>query len=152
HADNGDSIIFTPAVRGSPIVLTQGELLLNHNVTLEPLFDAPETISGAGNQVAFEVASGAHVALIDLNITGGAIKIDSGGMLAVNDCTLSGNFGGAITNYGALTVYDSVLSGNSAQYGGAIANYGGTVMVRGSVLSANTAYYVGGAIYNVLGA
>src|SRR6516162_4449869 len=48
NAGDGDTIRFSPALQGAPIVLTQGELLLDHSVTIEPLNDGAETISGNG--------------------------------------------------------------------------------------------------------
>jgi hypothetical protein len=41
-------------------VLTQGELLLTQDVTIEGLPNKPETISGGTSRV-FEVAAGSHV-------------------------------------------------------------------------------------------
>lgn len=58
--------------------------------------------------------------------------------------------GGGIYNYGNLTVRDSTLNGNSAtNYGGAIANsnYGATGTITNSTLSGNTANF-GGALFH----
>src|SRR5579859_7342323 len=48
-AASGDTIVFSSGVLGTPIVLTQGELLLNQNVTINASEDMPETISGGNN-------------------------------------------------------------------------------------------------------
>src|SRR4029450_4114856 len=56
HADDGDTIAFTPALQGAPIVLTQGELLLDHDVTFETIFDGVQTISGGGPSRVIESA------------------------------------------------------------------------------------------------
>ena len=61
--------------------------------------------------------------------------------------------GGAIFNTGRLVVNRSVFSDNSVFTdggGGAIANHGGTLIVRGSDFTRNSAHY-GGAIENILG-
>ncbi|MFO0968310.1 MAG: right-handed parallel beta-helix repeat-containing protein [Gemmataceae bacterium] len=85
---------------------------------------------------------------------GGGIQNFIGSTLTLNDCDVCGNSAsgaGGIDNYGALTLVDSRLSNNSTRKfgaGGAIFNeYGGTVSVKDSLLSMNTADY-GGGIYS----
>ncbi len=58
HAANGDTIRFSPSLHGAPIVLTQGELLIDKDLTIEANRNHPETISGNKNSRVFEVASG----------------------------------------------------------------------------------------------
>jgi predicted outer membrane repeat protein len=69
---------------------------------------------------------------------------------------VGGGYGGAIDNYGTMSVMNSTFTGNHAvlsQYwepggsGGAIANYG-TLSIVNSTLSGNTADVSGGGIYN----
>jgi hypothetical protein len=91
----------------------------------------------------------------------------NGGPLTVSGCTLAGNTatgwdfggvhypgrGGAIDNSGdstLTTVRDSVFRCNSAELGGAIYSNAanGTLDVRGSTFSGNSASDSGGAIYN----
>jgi hypothetical protein len=178
HAQSGDTIVMSPSLT-APIVLTQGELLLKKNLTIEGQANQPETISGNHNSRVFEVAAKVSVTLTGLDITGGnGVANPSGssgndghgggvlnfGTLTVNNSTLSGNSvshqdgeGGAIYNAGTLTVSNSTLSGNSAYGaggvadGGGIANNGGTVTVSNSTLSGNSAAYAGGAIFNYVG-
>ena len=72
------------------------------------------------------------------------------GTLTVNDSTLSGNsadYGGGIDNSGTLTLTGSTLSGNSASTGGGMYIYSGMVTVMGTTVSGNSAGY-GGGIYN----
>jgi hypothetical protein len=81
------------------------------------------------------------------------------GALTVANTTFTGNSayeGGGIYNDGATTVRDSVFGGsstnssNSAELGGAIFNgVLGTLDVRGSTFSGNTAGDSGGAVYNL---
>ncbi|WP_068415160.1 hypothetical protein [Planctomyces sp. SH-PL62] len=167
HAQSGDTILLTAAVR-APIVLTQGELILSRDVTIMSVPSRTPTISGGGASRVFEVAAGAHVNLVNLNLIGGnglagatagSSPADGNGgavlnfgALTVDGCTLSGNaanasfgFGGAILNdNGTLTVIDSTLSGNSAANGGAIADFG-SLTVSDSTLESNSAAN-GGAI------
>lgn len=74
------------------------------------------------------------------------------GNLTVNDSTLNGNsaeFGGGIYNTGTLTLHESTLSGNSAtQDGGGIYNRSGTLTSDNSTLSNNAATQDGGGLYN----
>ncbi len=83
---------------------------------------------------------------------GGAIYND--GTLTVQNSSLSGNSadydGGAIYNLGMLTVQNSIFSDNSAEWGGGggISNEEGTLIVQTSVFSDNSAYAWGGGICN----
>jgi hypothetical protein len=138
HAASGDTILITPALHGTPIVLTQGELYLNKDVTIEGLPNHSATISGNHNSRVFEVAAGTQVTLKDLNITAGQDILGAGailnlGSLTISDSTLSDNTafdeGGAIFNLGSLTISDSTLSDNTANMtGGGILN-GGSLTV-----------------------
>ena len=84
---------------------------------------------------------------------GGGIRNDHGTML-INHCKLLGNIakynGGAISNDRELTIFDSVISGNSSldQDGGGISNYGGghlaSLTIVNSTISDNTAVFGGG--------
>jgi hypothetical protein len=166
HAQSGDTILLTGAVKGG-IVLTHGELLLNQNVAIKSAGSHQIRISGDGLSRVFEVAPGTQVSLSNLVLTGGngmasptsstrndgqggAILVDSGGTLTVNSSTLSGNSaafaGGAIESHsGTVNVNDSTLSGNSASLTGGAIDALGTVNVNDSALSGNSSG-VGGAI------
>src|SRR5262249_12281762 len=71
HAASGDTILLAADLAKTLVVLTQGELLLNQDVTIEGLPPNPVTISGGGNSRVFEVAANAHVTLSELTITDG---------------------------------------------------------------------------------
>jgi hypothetical protein len=139
HAQSGDTILLTGAVQ-SGIVLTQGELVLNQNVTITSEGNQQIMISGGGNSRVFEVATGTNVTLANLAITDGNGVADNPDGTSQDD-----GFGGGILNFGALTVIASNLSGNSATIeGGGIFNGFGTVTVSGSTLSGNSASFGGG--------
>jgi hypothetical protein len=140
HAQSGDTILLTAAVK-DPIVLTQGELVLSQDVTIQSVPSRTPTISGGKNSRIFEIAVGASVTLSDLNL------IDGDGM-AKNPNGTSGDDGqgGAILNLGTLAVSDSTFTSSSASVrGGGLANInGGTATVSGSTFTSNSAHYGGG--------
>jgi hypothetical protein len=149
HAANGDTIEMSPTLT-APIVLSQGELLLKKNLTIEGQSSQPETISGNSSSRVFEVAAKAKVTLTYLNL------IDGNGLANPTDTSTYAYSGGAILNFGTLAVNNCTLSNNSAQYGGGIFNEFGTVTVNSSTLSGNSAiihipnsFGVGGGIWSV---
>src|SRR5215467_3568193 len=62
NAQSGDTILLTAAIK-DPIVLTNGELLLSQDVTIESVPAQTPMISGDNLSRIFEVASGARVTL-----------------------------------------------------------------------------------------
>jgi hypothetical protein len=152
RAGDGDTILLTPAVGAAGITLTQGELLVKHNVTITGVSNSnPVTISGGGQSRVFEIAGGASVAIADVTITGGnaqmgnadyegrggGVVVDVGGSLAITDSTVTGNMalrGGGIDDFGALTVNRCTVSDNQALYQGPAgldpgSHYGGGIAV-----------------------
>jgi hypothetical protein len=147
NSGDGDSIQITPALQGTPIVLTQGELVLNHSVTVEAVGNKLETIRGGGMSRIFEIAGGANVTIEGLTIIAGNGVAQNPSGTGADD-----GLGGGILNFGTLTVIGSRLAGNSATFaGGGILNFG-TLMVSGSTLDGNSGGVgvggVGGAIAN----
>ena len=89
--------------------------------------------------------------------TNRALYLQNAHTVSISGVTFQGNGtaipdGAAIYNYaGALTIQNSVFSGNvSSGQGGAIYNYGGKVVIKSSTFSGNRAN-MGGAIYNYRG-
>jgi hypothetical protein len=82
----------------------------------------------------------------------GILTVDSGVSAKVSGVTLSGgdtNYGGAINNFGTLSVANAVFSGNFAQWGGGIANNPGAVLqVSNSTFTGGFSANGGGGIYN----
>jgi predicted outer membrane repeat protein len=158
-ATGKDTIVFDRNLNGQAIALTSGELVLTKNVTIKGPGAGALTItsmpwinalgeSEPGSRV-FEVDGGnTTVAISGLTISNAGGTVQSGTFGPAYD-----GWGGAILNYGKLTVSACTLSNDSARYGGgAIANYG-TLTLGGSTISGSFGDYsatnlVGGAIYN----
>jgi hypothetical protein len=140
-ANSGDTIVFTPSLNGQTIKLGGSELAINKNLDIEGLGAANLTISGGNTSRVFDVSSSsANVTLAGMTITGG------NGYSGVSGDTYYNQFGGAILNFGTLTVSNSTISGNSASIGGGISNDGDETL-SGCTISGNSASYEGGGIY-----
>jgi hypothetical protein len=145
HAQSGDTIQLTAAIK-APIVLTNGELVVSQNVTIQSVPARTPTISGNGLSRVFAISAGAQVTLDNLTLIGGNGVANNPSGSAGND-----GFGGAILNLGSLTVSGSTVSGNSANgNGGGISNPG-TLTVTGSAIVNNTAGGNAGGVFNDAG-
>ena len=103
------------------------------------------TIAGAG--ASFTTVNGNSAATVFI-VNTGTVTI-SGVTIIDGVGTGAGQEGGAIFDNGAtVTVTNSTLSNNTANYGGAIFNNGATVTVTDSTVSGNTAGQLGGGIDN----
>lgn len=84
------------------------------------------------------------------------IAVSASGDLTLENVTLSGGDGvgrirgGAIADYGSVTITDSVISGNTAFEGGAVFVENGSLTITNSVITKNVANY-GGGITNYSG-
>ena len=139
-----DTITFAEALDGGTLTLTQGELVVEGNVTIDGNSDndaAAITIDGDGASAVLHVYSGV-VALNGLTITGG--YADYGAGVSVGSYI----FGG----YADVTVSNSTISNNSAEYGGGISVDTGSVLrLINSTVSYNQAD-IGGGIAVAYGA
>jgi hypothetical protein len=141
-------------------------LEITFDVTIQG--NVPITISAANSSRAFNILAG-NVTLDNLTIANGNVGIwngDGAGVsiagpntaVTITNSTLTGNsanYGGGIYNNGTLTVANSALSGNTANNrsgGGIYNNNGGTLTVNNSALSGNSATHGGGGIFNNQGA
>ena len=141
HASNGDTIVLSSKLQSTGIVLTQGELLINKNLTIVSQGGSDIEISGNNTSRVLEVAAGHTLNLKDVKIangTGPANQDNSG-------------HGGGVLNFGTLNVTGSTFSSNFGVEGGGIDNFG-TVNVSGSTFSNNTGANGGGGIDNEGGA
>ncbi len=157
-----DVIQFAPTLFGSApqqIVLTDGSLQLDRNVTISDPAASQLAVSGNKQSTVFEVASGATVSISGLTIEAGAASGNSGGGGIANDGTLTlsntivfgntagqGN-GGGIANSGTLTLLSSTVSDNAALNDGGIDSTG-TLTLLSSTVSGNTAVQGNGGLAN----
>jgi hypothetical protein len=136
-----------------------GGLTLSGNIDVEgpgadklTIKSLPGVVVGSGLFSVFEVSPGATAIIDGLTLTGIPLPkpgpadggaIDNFGTLTVSNCILTGNAvggkGGAIYNSGNLTVNRCLLSDNTAHEGGGIYNDGGTLAVEQSTLMDNSA-------------
>ncbi|HZQ82901.1 MAG TPA: IPT/TIG domain-containing protein [Gaiellaceae bacterium] len=145
--------------------LTQGQLLIDQDVSLVGDSARTTTIEQTGRQRVLEVQSG-DAQLSALTITGGNTRsggepnegvgggawIDGSGELDLDDVTVTGNTayqsGGGIDVNGTLDVYASTISDNSVSgglgIGGGIDDFGQEVDVENSTIADNNAAVSGG--------
>jgi len=161
YANNVGGAIIINLAPGTTFDLVSGTSSDEYGANLLPIVGGSKavnlTIIGNGATVQrdattyqirfFEVAAGSSLTLEQMTLT-------CGYSYAYN--------GGAIYNFGTLTISNCTLSGNTAHYsgyistllggkGGAIYNNHGTVIIEDSILSGNLAdgaFAYGGAIYN----
>ena len=150
----GDTIDF--AVTGT-ITLTNGELVIDKDLTIRGPGATNLTVSGNNASRVFRVASGtvniSRLTVANGSTSGNAGGIKNSGTLTVSDCVIANNSGGwcgGIFNGDGwfshewvpsrLTVLDCSFLGNSGSQGGAITCWGTThTIVKNSTFSANTA-------------
>jgi hypothetical protein len=106
-----------------------------------PVITSAITITGQGSTIARD--SGA----LDFRI----LAVGNTGELTLQKTTVSRGIspfggGGGVLNYGILTVFNSIITGNFSSYGGGVAN-SGTGTVTNSTITGNSAHY-GGGVYN----
>ena len=114
-------------------------ITLSENIALSralPLITSEMTIEGAD----YTIQGKDHFHIIGVH---------SRGNLALNEVTITNGrsgWGGAIGNFGILTITNSIIRDNSADEGGAIGNEG-TLTIRNSSISNNRSQQDGGAIH-----
>ncbi|MCF7674981.1 MAG: hypothetical protein K9M97_06535, partial [Akkermansiaceae bacterium] len=167
---SGDLITFAPGLNAGTILLTDGQLAIAKNLTIDASsLPGGLTIDAGSQSRIFTISSNRTVTLQGLTLTRGNGNGFSGGAifndratLILNSCTISGNSGtsgGGIYNNGDsgrafLTLNACSLSGNTANVGGAIYNNGllghATLSLNSCTLSGNSATTGGGGIYSYL--
>ena len=157
-----DTITFAPGTSGETFLLTEGQLEISENLTLQGLSASETVIDAGGMSRIFDVAqSDVSLAIEGVTLSngqsptgesGGAIRFDSLQVLSVTDSIVSDSVadthGGAIYSVrGEIDVRDSLLTGNAAnESGGAIHAYRGELTILRSTLSENSAVTNGGAV------
>ena len=131
NACAADSITFDIAGPGPHTIVLESELYVDKDLTITGPSDERIAISGGGTTTILAVDFFATVTLDRLNFENGF-----------------GDFeGGAIENFGVLTVRNSSITGSTGVIGGAICNEG-TATVEFTTISGNTALDAGGGLYN----
>ncbi|MCB9135267.1 MAG: hypothetical protein H6636_07560 [Anaerolineales bacterium] len=144
--------------------------------TLEEAIDSANNDDAAGNgcldgngadvlelQVDANLASVLPFITSEITLNGNGHTIDGGdsyqvfyvaptGTLTVNEVIITGgaapgDIGGGINNNGTITINNSTLTGNSAEWGGGLYNFGSMVL-NNSTVSGNSAGSKGGGLYN----
>jgi hypothetical protein len=132
----GDTIVFAPGLAGQTIMLMTGELVINHDLTINGLGADLLAVSGNNASRVFNITAGT-VSISGLTIEDGQTTNTQGGGAIFNAGTLTltgdavinskalggdgaggegggAGLGGGIFNSGALTLQASTLSGNQA--------------------------------------
>ncbi|BBD65798.1 hypothetical protein NIES4072_05230 [Nostoc commune NIES-4072] len=139
------------------ISLTGSSLSITDDLSIQGTNPGILTISDNSADRVFDIGNGVTVAINGLTITnsyknaGGGGAISNQGTLSVSNTTITGNtaeYGGAIFNQGTLSVSNSTITGNSATNNGGGIFSSGILSVDKSTISDNTAYREGGGIYN----
>jgi hypothetical protein len=115
---------------GPQTAVIQAEIVIDNDVILDG--EGELTVNANLDHRVFQVAADVETELRGVTLTGGfADRLGGGG----------------ISNYqGTLTLTNSTVAGNAAEYGGGIHNYLGTLTLTNSTVSGNTASMVGGGI------
>lgn len=156
----GSTITFAPALNGSSLSLTVGQLEIDNILVIDATaLSNGVTVTGGGFR-GFEIGLGGQAVVKGLQISdlgapglpGGAIR--NQGTLELSGCTLSGNLGGdggAIHNaeLASLSVAGAVFSDNITIDGdGGVLFNAGTAEMTDCNLPENGSEFSGGAIYN----
>ena len=170
YAPPGGCVTFAPSLAGKSLTLTEGELWIDRNISIDAGGIGGVTIGTGWTGRVFYVSGGSQDAPVTLTglavteaLSAGGSAVCNTGVLVLTECVFSDNIaegiypcGGAVNNSGTLTLAGCTLSMNSAvsekgysSYGGAIAN-SGSLTVRDSLLADNDASY-GGAVSNTAG-
>ncbi|NKQ34336.1 MAG: hypothetical protein HF973_01830 [Chloroflexi bacterium] len=161
-ASAGDAIEFAPDLSGQTIVLSQ-ELTITKDLTIHG--NVPITISGDHATRVFQVTAG-NVTFDNLTIAYGYANNSGGGgillsnanavVTVTNSIVVSNvaNYGGGIYSRGATTIISaSTLINNVAGTAGAFSNdYNGVGIMNNSIVSGNTTTSDKGSVYNYMGA
>lgn len=125
---------FDPSLSGATITLAT-TLTIGRNASIDAFGLASKvTISGNHNVRVIKVESGITATLNNLRIINGHTEDYPGG--------------GGIHNSGTLTLRNTSVESNSAQYGAGILNNGGALIVANSTFTSNIASIGGGGVFN----
>jgi hypothetical protein len=166
--DPSDQIVFQAGLSGT-ITLASGQLYLYTSMEIQGPGPGTITVDGDNASRVFYVSDGLCCTTIDVTISGltvtGGSDVAGGGIvnfgenLTLDDVVVTGNSatgglpaspGGGVASFydaGALTIRDSLISGNTADLGGGLGlYYAGNVLVEDTRIESNNALLVGGGI------
>ena len=129
-----------------------GATMIVSNCTVSGNSDGGVGNGGIGGRATMMVTNSTISSNSGRGIANGAGLAAGNATLTVTSCTISGNSGGGISNGDAgVTIINSTLSGNSADWGGGIVNWNGQgragiITISNSTVSGNWAEYGGGGI------
>jgi predicted outer membrane repeat protein len=135
-ANSGDTVVFSPSLKGETIYLTTGGLFIGKNLTIDAsALPGGIAIDGGGNFGVMQTGGDDVIKLTALTLTNGYTSGTGGGLLVGGGTTLTAN---------ACT-----FSGNSAvnDFGGGIYADSATVVLNGCAVTGNFAFNGGGGIY-----
>ena len=176
NANSGDTIVFASSLKGQTITLKAdlGALLVAQNVTIDAssLMNSDGTpglkIDANGASRVIRVKENLTVTIKGLEITGGSISENGGGIraagganLTIDHCNIHDNtaagYGGGVSlaTGGKLTVTNSRINNNSASgsssLGGGIYVNNVTLSISNSMVNYNVSSGSGGGIYAING-
>ena len=150
----GTTITFASGLQGT--ITLNSQLSIDRNLTIDGLGANLLSLSGNNASRVFQINNGATVTLEGLtiangfgnNLTGGGIE--NNGTLTISNSRLTNNranYGAGINNTGSLTLLNSTIDNNTAIYGGGGINADmGTVNIYNSTISGNRAGEGGGIL------
>jgi hypothetical protein len=161
-AFDGATVEFSPALDGSTITLTSGQLTIDKKLTIRgPGADRLTVHQTTPNVRVFDVTAGSG---IDVNISGlkitggndagggGGVTNEGGATLTLFEVEITGNnttgSGAGVRNViGSLNIQNSTIAGNAAgATGGGVQYQGGSGLITNSTISANLATTAGGGL------
>ena len=161
-ATDSDGVAFDPSLSGSVITLGQGEIAVDHSITITGLGAGKLTIDAQYNSRIFNfttAADGKTASVSGLTLTQGAAAslayqyggaIYAGNMaLVLHDVvvTLSQSTGGgavALVRAGPSSIVDSTIAGNFSEYCAGIRAFDTDLTLEHSVVSANSSFQSAG--------
>jgi hypothetical protein len=141
YATNGSTITFAPSLSGQTLMLTDGQMVVEKNLTIDAsVLPGGFSIDGNANSRILEFVSGTTNVIKALILTNG---------YSFPDIAFPLHGGGILLKDGVLTAFNCTISGNSSSHnGGGIYNDGGILALHECIIPGNSAWLGGGGIYN----
>ncbi len=155
NATPGDTIIFSPIINNSKIILSGGPLTISQNLVIQGPGQDQLSVSGSNGWAIFNIAPAVNVIISGITITEGNVPYEgnnlhsgaiySQGNLTMELVSFKGNSAGAIYNTGSLTLNKVIITNNSIYTGqykgdaGALFNEG-IALITDCEVSNNSGY------------